>query len=115
MPSTTRSSASSAIVMTASLSAGPDAEALRVAPVRDAVEHGSRLLAPPAERAEVGRRHLARRCQEDRRELATRRLPRRQALRQLPLPCQELVGERAPPPILLDQVRVLEHQPPMQR
>src|SRR6476661_843394 len=111
MPSTTRSSASSAIVIRASLPPGPDAEAAWIlAPLGDLIEDGRGLRAPPAEWTEVRRGHLTRRGQEHPRELSPCLLGRREPLRHLPLAREQVVGDGAPRTVLLDQMGVGEHE-----
>src|SRR5438067_13659638 len=102
------------MVMTASLSPRPDAEALRLAARRDLVEHRRGLLPPPTERAQVRRGHLAGGREEDEREFTPSRVPRRQALRNLPLPPQQVVRQRSPGSALRDEVRVREDERAMQ-
>src|SRR5207249_4817255 len=81
-----------------------DGVAVGVPALADLLEDRRRLLPAPAEDTrEIGRRQLARLCEDERRQLAPRLLTRRQARPHLPLPRHEVVGERPPRAALVDQ------------
>src|SRR5207237_10510901 len=99
----------------ASLDAGPDPKARLVTTRADRLEQGGCLFPPPPERGrQIGGGQLAGELEDEPGQLAPSLVTRRQVTH-VPLARQQVVRDRAPRAVLLDEVRVREHEPAVEQ